>query len=68
MTTRERSKSSRRDVLLRGGRILDPSQGIDERGDLLLRGGVVEAHGRSLGTPDDADVIDCDGAVIAPMG
>jgi dihydroorotase len=51
---------------LRGGRILDPSQGIDEPGDLLLRGGVVEAHGRSLGTPDDADVIDCDGAVIAP--
>ncbi len=66
MTTRERSGHMRRDVLLRGGRILDPSQGIDELGDLLLRGGVVEAHGRSLGTPDDADVIDCGGAVIAP--
>ena len=55
-----------RDVLLRGGRILDPSQGIDEVGDVLLRGGAVEAHGRSLGTPDEAEVIDCAGAIIAP--
>jgi dihydroorotase len=55
-----------RDVLLRGGRILDPSQGVDAPGDVLLRGGVVEAHGKSLGTPDDAEVIDCDGAIIAP--
>ena len=55
-----------RDVLLRGGRILDPSQGIDERGDVLLRDGLIETHGRSLGAPDDAEVIDCDGAIIAP--
>lgn len=55
-----------RDVLLRGGRILDPSQGIDERGDVLLREGVIETHGASLGAPDDAEVIDCRGAIIAP--
>jgi dihydroorotase len=66
MTTRERSRAAPADVLLRGGRILDPSRGIDEPGDVLLRGGVVEAHGRSLGTPDGAEVIDCAGAVIAP--
>jgi dihydroorotase len=66
VTTRERSGAAPRDVLLRGGRILDPSQGIDETGDVLLRHGVVEAHGRSLGTPDDAEVIDCTGAIIAP--
>jgi dihydroorotase len=55
-----------RDVLLRGGRILDPSQGVDAHGDVLLRGGVVEAHGKALGVPDDAEVIDCAGAIIAP--
>ena len=66
MTTRDRSGGSARDVLLRGGRIIDPSQGIDEAGDVLLRGGVVESHGRSLGSPDDAEVIECDGAIIAP--
>jgi dihydroorotase len=66
VTTRERTAAGPRDVLLRGGRILDPSQRIDETGDVLLRKGVVEAHGRSLGTPDEAEVIDCSGAIIAP--
>jgi dihydroorotase len=56
----------RRDVLLRGGRIIDPSQDLDETGDLLVKNGVVEAFGRSLGTPDDAEVIDCAGAIVAP--
>ena len=65
MTPRERPTTTR-DILLRGGRILDPSQRIDERGDLLLRNGVVEARDRSLGTPDGAEVIECDGAVVAP--
>ena len=66
MTSRERSGAPARDVLLRGGRILDPSRRVDEHGDLLLRGGAIEAHGRSLGAPDGAEVIECDGAVIAP--
>jgi dihydroorotase len=66
VTSRERMGPTARDVLLRGGRILDPSQGIDEIGDVLLRHGAVEAHGRSLGTPDDADVIDCAGTIVAP--
>jgi dihydroorotase len=66
VTTRERTGAAPRDVLLRGGRILDPSQRVDETGDVLLRNGVVEAHGRSLGTPDEAEVIDCRGAIIAP--
>jgi dihydroorotase len=64
--TAERTGTAPRDVLLRGGRILDPSQNLDEQGDVLLRNGVVEAHGRSLGAPDDAEVIDCTGGIIAP--
>lgn len=55
-----------RDVLLRGGRVLDPAQHLDEVGDVLLRGGLVEAVGTSLGTPDGADVIDCSNAIVAP--
>jgi hypothetical protein len=43
VTTRERSGPAERDVLLRGGRILDPSQGIDEMGDVLLRAGLVDS-------------------------
>ena len=64
--TAETQRRARRDVLLRGGRIIDPSQSLDETGDLLVRNGLVEAHGRSLGAPDDADVIDCAGAIVAP--
>jgi dihydroorotase len=64
--TRERTESAPRDVLLRGGRILDPARGVDEVGDVLLRRGSVEAQGPSLSAPDDAEVLDCAGAIIAP--
>lgn len=54
------------DLLLRGGRIVDPSQGKDETGDVLIRDGRIEALGANLGTPDAARVIDCSGLVVAP--
>lgn len=53
-------------ILLRGGRVLDPSQGMDETADVLLVDGAVEAIGRDIGEPDDAAIVDCAGAVVAP--
>lgn len=55
-----------RDLLLRGGRIVDPSQSLDATGDVLLRDGIVEACGGSINAPDGAEVIDCAGLVVAP--
>ena len=55
-----------RPVLLRGGRIVDPSQSLDEVGDLLLRDGTIVGFGRNEGAPDDADVVDCAGLTVAP--
>ncbi len=55
-----------RDILLRGGRVLDPSAGRDEIADVLLRDGRVEAVASSLGAPDGADVIDCSGLFVSP--
>jgi dihydroorotase len=55
-----------RDLLLRGGRLVDPSQGLDAVGDLLLRDGRVEAIGGTLGVPDGAELLDCAGLVVAP--
>jgi dihydroorotase len=55
-----------RDLLLRGGRIVDPSQNMDVVGDVLLRDGKVEACGASIGTPDGAEVIHCAGLVVSP--
>jgi len=54
------------DLLLRGGRIVDPSQGMDTIGDVLLRDGRVEACGTGIATPDGADVIDVSGMVVTP--
>jgi dihydroorotase len=63
------SRPSAPSILLRGGRLIDPSQGLDAPGDLLITNGVVEAHGL-LGEVrrdgDALDVIDCDGRVISP--
>jgi dihydroorotase len=56
-------------VLLRGGRIIDPSQNVDEVGDVLLSGGVVEATGRIGEIRRDGDElreIDCAGRVVSP--
>jgi dihydroorotase len=55
-----------RPVLIRGGRVIDPSRGADEISDLLLADGKVEAVGRDLGRPDGATVIEAAGTVVAP--
>lgn len=55
-----------RDLLLKGGRIVDPSQGLDTVGDLLLRDGKVESCGSTISAPDGAEIIDVSGLVVAP--
>jgi dihydroorotase len=55
-----------RPILIRGGRVIDPSRNTDEVSDLLLRDGKVEAVGRDLGTPDEAELVDAAGKVVAP--
>lgn len=55
-----------RPLLLRGGRVLDPSQGLDATGDLLLIDGRVAACGGRIAGPDEAEVVECAGAVVAP--
>jgi len=53
-------------ILLTGGRVIDPSRGIDEITDLYLTDGRIVDLGRDLGSPDDARRIDATGLVIAP--
>lgn len=55
-----------RPILLKGGRIIDPSTERDERGDLLLAEGRVVGVGKRLSAPDEAEVIDVTGKVVAP--
>jgi dihydroorotase len=56
------------DVLVREARLLDPRTGIDERGDLLIRGGEIAATGApgTLEAPAAAEVVEADGLVAVP--
>ncbi|MBA3579190.1 MAG: dihydroorotase [Gemmatimonadaceae bacterium] len=55
-----------RPILLRGGRVVDPSQSIDGRLDVLLVDGLIEACGQNLSAPDTAEVLDCTDMIVSP--
>lgn len=55
-----------RPLLLRGGRLLDPSRNVDETGDIFIADGKIEGSGANFGTPGDAVVIDCAGCIVSP--
>jgi dihydroorotase len=52
-------------VLFRGARLVDPASGHDGVTDVLIEESVVAGVGESLGT-DRAEILDCDGLVLAP--
>ena len=52
-------------LLLRGGRVVDPSQRLDALRDVLLRDGIVTEIGEHL-APADAEILDVSGSVVAP--
>jgi dihydroorotase len=53
-------------LLLRGGRVIDPGQGLDDVRDVLLVDGLIAAVGMDLDAPEDARAVDCSGLVVAP--
>lgn len=53
-------------IVLRGGRVIDPSGGHDATGDVVIENGKVTGIGRNDGVPDGAEVIDCAGLVVSP--
>ena len=56
-------------LLLRGGRVIDPSQGIDDIGDVLIEGDQVAHAGEPLGEvrrDGGLEVVDCAGRIVAP--
>jgi dihydroorotase len=68
--TQKESAAMSKSILLRGGRVVDPSQGIDRVSDILLVGDSVEAIGERIAEStqgrDGLETIDCDGLVVAP--
>jgi len=53
-------------LLIRNGRVIDPSQGLDQGMDVLLENGVVAALGERLDVPAKTKVLDAAGLVVAP--
>jgi len=53
-------------TLLRGGRVVDPSQKMDASLDVLLVDGRVAAVGSDVGASEDTEVVDCAGLVVTP--
>ncbi len=52
-------------LLLKGGRVVDPAQGIDETADLLLEDGLIVGRGNDIAA-EGAEVVDVTGKVVAP--
>ena len=57
-----------RPLLLKGGRVIDPSRGLDETADVLIRDGRIAGVGANIGAapPEGAEVRDVQGLVVAP--
>lgn len=52
-------------LLIRNGTIIDPSQSLELRGDVLIRDGRIELIGKSLAA-EGAEIFDATGLVVAP--
>jgi dihydroorotase len=53
-------------LFFRNGRVIDPSQKLDEVTSILVLDGCVAGIGHDVAVPDGAEVVDASGLVIAP--
>ncbi len=54
------------DLLIQNGRVIDPSQGLDEDLDLLIQDGAIAKLGKRMKAPASIEKIDAKGQVITP--
>ena len=53
-------------MLIQGGRVIDPAQGLDARIDVRVSAGVIAQLGSHLEAQDGEDIVDASGAYVAP--
>lgn len=53
-------------LLLEGGRVVDPANGLDLVADVLITDGKIEQIGADLDAPDGVEAIDVRGKIVAP--
>lgn len=54
------------DLILRGGRVIDPSRSLDAIADVAVTAGRVEAVGPALPASPGTDILECRGLVVTP--
>lgn len=52
------------DLVIRGGRVIDPAQGIDHVGDVVIENGRIA--GIDVEAPSGAEVVDASGGIVTP--
>lgn len=53
-------------LLIKGGRVIDPSQGIDDTLDVVVENGLVKEIGKGLSAPVGSETIDAAGKYVVP--
>ena len=53
-------------ILIKGGRVVDPANGVDTESDVLIEAGRIARLGRGLDAPSGSRTIDAAGCVVAP--
>lgn len=53
-------------ILIKGGRVIDPTQSVDKISDVLIVDGAIRGIGQNLAAPEGAIVIDAKGLVVCP--
>lgn len=53
-------------LLIKGGRVVDPSQGIDDTLDVVVENGLIKEIGKGLTAPSGAEIIDATGKYVVP--
>jgi dihydroorotase len=54
------------DLLIKNGHVIDPSQNLDEKLDILVENGKIKEIGKKLAPPKGAEVIDAKGLLVTP--
>ena len=53
-------------MLIKGGRVIDPSQGLDQISDLLIVDGLINEINTSIPKPRNAEIFNAEGQIVCP--
>ena len=66
LTRVPRVSTARYDLLIQGGRVIDPASRVDHVADVAMQGGRIRAVRPNIATGDAADVLDARGKLVTP--